>query len=174
MHLGEPAESWQFETATPVQMAAYPQQPFSGALTLCSIGVSDLALAHDTGPLGQELTFGCLADQFDEEVLRAFQSMLSNIISNGHRAKLRQGEVVSLTGPLVAGRPYQDVLADLPQYFPEPFWSTVKPPSVAIVWLIPLHPAEAELARDRGYDQLTELLESTDPNLFDLDRPSIV
>ncbi|MEY4576644.1 MAG: hypothetical protein RL701_1347 [Pseudomonadota bacterium] len=65
--------------------------------------------------------------------------------------------------------------ASLPVVFPEGVdtLQDTTPPTV-FVWLVPLPAAEAACVESSGWNELEDLWEATDPDLFDLYRRSVV
>lgn len=59
---------------------------------------------------------------------------------------------------------------------PKAFWDSKLEEGEPIVfaWLVPLYAAEAEYRQRHGWSKLEDELERQDPDLFDLDRASLV
>lgn len=172
-HLGAAASVLRFDHPLTIEMRAYTDKPGRGVITLCSVGLSQLQQAHNGLPLGQEILLGVTSDQFSEGLLKAFASFVSNVVDSQHRSPLRQGEVISVKQPLVAGAPHRDLLVELPVYYPEELWQSPGPSPITFVWLVPLLPSEAQLVSERGYNELADRFEQRDPYLFDLERASV-
>jgi hypothetical protein len=64
----------------------------------------------------------------------------------------------------------------VPVCFPESFatCSTDELGAVVFIWLIPITASEADFAHRVGWERFEELLESKNPDLFDLFRPGVV
>lgn len=95
------------------------------------------------------------------------------LATSGH-AVLR-GEVVPLPMPLTPGGSMTALYAAMPVYFDDDFFSVTleNGTNVSVVWLIPIHGAEADYVTKNGWPAFEAELMRQDPDLFDLDRPQL-
>ncbi|MDQ0795950.1 suppressor of fused domain protein [Streptomyces sp. B1I3] len=86
-----------------------------------------------------------------------------------------RGEVVPLPMPLGPGGSMTALYAALPVYFDDSFFSVTleNGTHVSVIWLVPLHGAEAEYVAKNGWPAFEEELTKQDPDLFDLGRPQM-
>jgi hypothetical protein len=180
-HLGQSLSSYRLprfaNSETDIELHAFPNQPGKGNLSVCSLGLSGLRVAHGKPDLlHQEVVFSLIEDQLSERVLEDCATVLASIAQSEHLQPMHQGEVHRLVRPFGGDGGPSHLMVDVPQYFPREFWSTVSASdrSTSFVWLIPLYASEAAYAQDRGYEAIADVFEKADPDLLDLGRASCV
>jgi hypothetical protein len=96
-------------------------------------------------------------------------------LSRERRALLR-GDVLGPRGPIFPKRELTALYGAIPVYFPESMQSVVvrMGEETVFVWLVPLHSNEAAAIVRKGWREFEERLAEVDPDLNDLDRPSVV
>jgi Suppressor of fused protein (SUFU) len=170
-HLGQMAGG--VKLAERLSVAEFPNQPIEGISVFATIGLSHHILSLPSGkPCRMELVF-CCYDRFRQAALSALDTVASQILAT-HSA-LDEGAVVRRSGSLWPGSSLTALLVYSPVYFPDTFHvdRSSSPPTV-IAWLIPITSQELGIVEKHGWDKLETMLEELDPDLFDLERPSIV
>ena len=87
-----------------------------------------------------------------------------------------RGDIIRLPGEMASGSRLNALYATLPVYFDDSF-SSVEIGSgrqAAVVWLLPIGAAEADLIQKSGWRAFESVLESGDPDLLDLKRALVV
>lgn len=174
-HLGPIDRGWRDETPSgSIQVVRFRSQPVEGASAFVTLGVSRHVLPMETNrEVRQELLLAAY-DRHDSEALAWFLMQCATRLLSEHRALLR-GETATFRGkPIIAGVPMTAVYASIPVTFPESFWTyrETSPPTV-LVWLLPLRGEENAYVLSHGWGAFEDLLETNDPDLLDLGRPSI-
>lgn len=110
----------------------------------------------------------------ERNVPAVLQQVGVEILGTG-RAVLR-GDLIELGGAVIAGTSMTGLYATLPVYCNDAFAScpVEDGPEVAIVWLVPVHPSEADFVRTSGWQAFEHLLQEQDPDLFDPLRAPLV
>jgi len=174
-HLGQMAGGSRLGGPGERMMCAWlREQPVPGASTFVTTGLSDHEFPSPDGhTVWEEILFAAY-DRFSASAISSFLLSFLEFILRKHQCLLF-GDVVGPTNPIIPGIPLTAVLADPPTCFIDSFakYNETSPPTT-LVWLIPLHAKEAELAHGKGWRELQKLIASSNPDLFDLLRPSLV
>jgi hypothetical protein len=109
-------------------------------------------------------------DPSDPSSLANFLAALGDHVATRHEA-VPAGKLINASIPESSVR---TVLASEPFIFERSFaiFGGTLPPT-EFVWLIPVHPAEAEFKREFGEHALRHLFDHTKPDFFDLSRGEI-
>lgn len=85
------------------------------------------------------------------------------------------GSVVALGRPWT-GHSFSNHLLVLPPYLFDPGFAVHEEGErrVVVLWLVPVTQAEAQHARERGWEAVSQLIEATGANIVDPTRPSVV
>ncbi|MEF9416832.1 suppressor of fused domain protein [Ralstonia sp. SM1864_UCD524_TZ4] len=177
-HLGPIAEGWgtpiSSDDQSRVRIVRFSNVPYDGAMTFCTVGHSDHVAEMDDGrTVRQELLFST-AGSYPADQVASFLLTLSSYLRSRTKALLR-GEVIGPSAPVIPGVAANAVYASMPVIFPqglEVYSESV--PSTVLVWLVPLSASEAGFVRKEGWSRFEDLLEERNPDLLDLDRPSLV
>ncbi|MGR9586367.1 suppressor of fused domain protein [Pandoraea sputorum] len=157
-----------------MRVVRFACRPFEGASTYSTLGFSDSPvqlLGGDT--CAQELLFAAW-DSFPAPKVASFLLTFAEYVRSQRRALLRS-EVIGPSTPLIPGVAANAVYASLPAIYPDGLacYRASKPPTI-LVWLVPLIGQECEIVRCNGWSNFEKLLENSNPDLLDLDRPSLV
>lgn len=155
-----------------ISVAEFLNQPIEGVSVFATIGLSHHVLLLPSGKTCRmELVF-CCSGRFKQAALSALDTVASQILAT-HDA-LREGAVVSRSGSLWPGSSLVALLVYSPVCFPDTFRvdRSSSPPTV-IAWLIPITSEELGIIEKYGWTALENMFEDLDPDLFDLERPSI-
>jgi hypothetical protein len=148
--------------------------PMAGGSTFATFGMSDVELALPSGKgVRQELLFSCHRAGHAKPIPGLLHVVGEDLLRAGRA--LARGDVIGPAGPLFPGSSLTALYSSTPVVFPESLHVWVgSTPATVFVWLIPITSPEAKLVRDLGWSKFEDLLESRDPDLFDLNRTSLV
>lgn len=177
-HLGKPAlvtdaRDVEGRRNAPFQVATFFDQPVEEAFTLATIGLSETT---QTGPedesVRQELLL-CAWAGFRHDSLYATLFTVAQLVHDrGETAN--PGEVIEMPRPVADGIPLRHVFVYLPIYHSDDLHSVpLGRDAVEILWLIPITETEAAFIEEHGPEAFDELLGREDPDLLDLQRPSL-
>jgi hypothetical protein len=169
--LGPVQQGWgSTEGSAGVQVCLFQGQPFDGAVTYATVGLSDHVLfMKERRPVRQELVFS-VHERHAGDDWPSLLFFLSERLLREHRALLR-GDVVPLGAPLRPGSGSQWLYTSLPILYGDGF-STLEDtePATVFAWLFPINKSEmAEMAK-RGWDAFEDTLERENPDLLDIMR----
>jgi hypothetical protein len=170
-HLGQMAGG--VKLAEGISVAEFPNQPVEDVSVFATIGLSHHVLSLPSGKACRMELLFCCSDRFRQAALSALDTVASQILET-HEA-LSQGAIVTRSGPLWPGSDLVALFVYSPVYFPDTFHvdRSSAPPTV-IAWLIPITSEECRIVESRGWTALETLFEELEPDLFDLERSSIV
>jgi hypothetical protein len=174
MHLGKFDQSWSSSSLVGVDVCMFRDQPSVGLLTFATLGLSSTILQlGERRSVRQELLLVARADEASD----VFSKLLIHVAAlmlHEQRALLR-GDIVPLGESIIAERQVDHLYASIPVVFCDELavLNDSTPPTV-LVWLIPLQKKEIDFVRTVGWSEFETRLESTDPDLYDLRRESVV
>jgi hypothetical protein len=148
--------------------------PMPGGTTFATLRVSDVEVSLPSGKgVRQELLFCCRGAGQGKPIPGLLHVVGEDLLRAGRA--LARGDVIGPAGPLFPGSNLTALYSSIPVVFPEQFhvW-TGSSPATVFVWLIPITSSEAKLVHDQGWSMFEDLLEAKDPDLFDLNRMSLV
>lgn len=158
-----------------LQIVSFSGGPISGVTAFCTLGMSTGTLRYPpTGrPIRQELLLMCRTDQVDGRLPALLDQVATECLDSGRALSL--GQLIGPRGPIVQGASVEAFYVATPVYLPDSFGIYERPEGGKVVfgWLVPVTRTEAELVRESGGGELERLLESHDPDLLDLRRPSM-
>jgi hypothetical protein len=160
--------------STQIQVAKFVDQPFRCATTYVTLGLSDHVFSMPRArEVRQEFVFTAY-DRFPGEQIASFMLTFCERLIVMKQALLR-GDVVGPSDPIIPGVAVNAVYATVPVVFDDAFhtYSGSSPPTV-MVWLLPLLSSEAGFVKRNGWSQFEDILETEDPDLWDLNRKSII
>lgn len=170
-YLGEISYGWSDDKSSyPIQVVSFNDQPASDIVTYATLGLSEVELTLPRArTIRQELVMSAHKSFSGEEIAGFILSCAERVLGRG-RAVLR-GEVIDPARPLINGATVSSVYATNPTPFPDGFaeFATVAPP-VIFVLLVPITKGENLLINDEGWSWFEEMLESQDPDIWDLAR----
>ncbi len=174
-HLGDLDSGWRCpESAGGLKVVRFRGMPCEDATTYVTLGLSErvLPLRDDKG-VRQELLLPAY-DRFPPEQIASFLITFAEYIASKKQALLR-GDVVGPSDPLIPGATVNAVYAAIPVLFDDDFatFHGTTPPTV-FVWALPVLEKEARYIAEHGWSPFEDALESADPDLLDLGRPSIL
>jgi hypothetical protein len=121
----------------------------------------------------QELLLSVSISFADDDLSKLLMHVAEQILRE-HQALLR-GHVVPLGHPISRASNCSSLYVALPVVFPDELatCADTQPPTV-FAWLLPIHSAEAALVSQLGWNEFENRLERADPDIFDLQRTSVV
>ena len=170
-HLRAIGRGWRGDVG--LQVVEFPDAPEPGLLSFATLGLSAHLL---TGTSGRDHRMELVTTLHSCPSAREAGVRLLDVAEEMvrcHRPLLR-GEVFGPCGPLVAGASVEAFYSTIPMHLVDEFFEfTGTTPPTVFPWLIPVTRAEADLVKGEGWSAFEDLLEATDPDLFDLFRPSL-
>lgn len=169
--LGPIDAGWQNDKSkSGIAVARFRDQPWEDVSTFATLGLSNHVL-----PMGaerdvrQELVF-VAEGGFADAAIASFLQTFAEFVVDHHRALLR-GDVIGPSKPIVPETHMNAIYAAIPVLHDERLqtFDGTRPPTV-LVWVVPLHAAEAIFVRKHGWEAFEDRLEAADPNLSDLQR----
>ena len=174
-YLGTIEFGWSLKnTSHDLQVVRISNSPITGAATYCTLGLSFLVMAMPDGrTVRQELVFSAYP-RFTPEVLPSLLLSLGEHII-ALRKPLLRGQVISPTTSLSLLGEGSALYCSIPVCF-DPSFATFNgsvPPTV-LVWLVPISKSEVLFIKTNGCSKFEDHLEIKSPDLWDLQRDSVV
>ena len=174
--LGKPEDSWHLETGShDLQVVKTSNQPVKGVVTYSTLGMSHTVLRMPGDRVvRQELVFAVYERFAPADVAGFLLGFGASVLSLGEA--LFRGDTIGPQNALIPGVAANSIYCTAPVPFDErlaTYYDGSHPPTV-FVWALPITGDEAEFVRRNGWTKLEELLESREPDLWDLDRASVV
>jgi hypothetical protein len=157
-----------------VQVARFENQPVPGSVTYVTTGLSKHFLHQVSGPDIKLELLACVWSRFRNAGIDALLFALSQEILSLHHAPAH-GDVIGPRGPVTDGSKLEAFYILPPLYYEaamEVFES--EGTQTLFAWALPISVAEASFIRREGWKAFEERIHSTDPDLMDLERASIV
>lgn len=170
-YLGKIANGWSDDSSLhAIQVACFENQPQSGITTYATLGLSDAVLKmKGERTIRQELVISVHATLPGEDVSRFLLYCAEKIEQRDHA--LLRGEVFNMTYPLIEGATVTALYATNPTPFDDRFSElTSAVPPIIFVLLVPITESEVSLINKRGWNWFEDMLESQDPDIWDLKR----
>ena len=154
----------------------FADMPEPGASTFATLGLTHHVLKQggDGPDVRVEFLVACR-----DEVVDAFNPLsvlaaMSDQAMDLHTAPPR-GTVIGPRGRFFPASEMEALYCAAPTYFHEELTSfSGFPEPLVIVWLVPIHPAEARFIRSHGWQKFEEKLDEANPDLLDLGRAAVV
>ena len=156
----------------PFRVLRFAGVPIPRAATFATLGLSDVTLALPDGRLVRQEFVVSVYDKFDSApIVTALHDVAVDAARLGEA--LLRGSVCA--GSFELPGLISDLYCAIPLFFPEEFhvWRGSDPPTV-FVWLVPITAPERQVVEERGWESFERMLESEDPDLFDIDRPGLL
>ena len=172
-HLG-PSRAGSRDPKTGIQTIYFDDQPAEASVTLTTLGLSNRVLEREDGnKMRQELLFASYED-LDEWRPDVHVLHVADELAEKQKA-LKRGQVIALEGVLFPESELEAFYCAAPVYWPAEVqrWEGADP-AVVVVWLVPITADEATFIEANGWKAFEELLDQSDPDLFDLRRASML
>jgi hypothetical protein len=163
-------------TPTPgVQYAKCREGSVPNVTVITTVGLNrfELAMSTKDRTVRQELFMMFR----DGEVPRNAAAVLHQIVVGRlyHRAAVLHGEVLKGEGLVFPDTNFVGLFATLPVYYPDEMWACKSDGAdVVLCWLLPVTDQEWRFISKSGSAEFEALLDKTQFDLFDLNRPSVV
>lgn len=157
-----------------ITIARFREQPVEGLNTFTTLGLSDhILLMPNNREVRQELVFSALSNVLSEDIVRHLLNLVESILLN-HEALLR-GQVIGPTVSTISTSHMKWMYVSMPILFDEKF-ETFRDsvPSTVFAWIFPIFESEANYIREHGWEAFEDILETKDPDLWDLNRHSVI
>jgi len=172
--LGKPEDSWHLETgAHDLQVVKTSSQPVQGVTAYATLGMSHTVLRMPGDRVvRQELVFAAY-ERFPPAEVASFLLMFGASVLALGEALLR-GDMIGPQNSLIPGALATSLYCTSPVPFDERLATyDGSDPLTVFVWILPATSDEAEFVMRNGWNKFEELLESREPDLWDLDRASV-
>lgn len=159
----------------PFQVVKFDRVPLRGLAAFATLGLSRHPVQSRTS--GKEIRLELLLLVHADQTSGPFPAILQDIAKETILAgkSILRGDVLGPKGPLTPGSAMEAFYVTAPVYLPDEFASADEDGnSIVIAWLVPVSGQEAAFIRDRGWPAFEDLLVEVDPDLADLNRPSIL
>jgi len=173
--LGRGEDAWSLETDShSLQVVKTSNQPAPGVASYATLGMSDIVLTMPGyRSVRQELVFAAYERFAAPDVASFLLTFGTSVLSLGEA--LLRGDMIGPQNPLIPGVEANSVYCTAPVPFDERLATyDGSAPLTVFVWALPITGDEAEFVMRNGWSRFEELLESREPDLWDLNRPSIV
>lgn len=158
----------------PIQVLKFCDEMKENVTTYCTLGLSLEILTMPKKDVRQEFIFAA-ENRFDEGEISSFLLTFAEHVASSGRALLR-GNVVG-EKPIISNVDATGIYASIPVFWDDNFHiydEVEKLPSTVFVWLIPVMSKEIKFIRDKGWNAFEDILETSDCNFWDLNRPSVI
>jgi hypothetical protein len=166
---------WRHEgSASGITVVRARDQPYEGASTYVTLGVSRHVLKMSTGrDVRQEFIVAADA-RFESTHVASFLQTFAEFVTEGHQALLR-GQVIGPSEPVIPSIRLNAIYTAIPVLHDKRLrtFDGTEPPTV-FAWIVPIHEEEADYVRQQGWEAFEERLEAADIDLCDLGRDSVV
>lgn len=172
--LGEIDRGWKSKKENKNAVVRFKNQPVEGLSTYVTLGFNEQLLhMPDNRKVRQELVFTAFSDISGEEISSLLLS-LGNFVCNKGQAILR-GDVIGPADPIIDSTSMNSIYASIPVLFDSSFavYEKTSPP-IVLVWALPIYESEANFIKKQGWETFEDILESKDPDLWDLSRLSVL
>ncbi len=173
-HLGKINFGWKDPSiGRNLQVVSFANTPFDGVTTYSTLGLSEQILPMGTNLIRHELIFSAY-NRFNSEEIASFLSTFAESMVKDNKALL-QGDCVGPSSPVILGTLLNSIFVSHPSIINKDLsvYYGSAPPTI-FAWVVPIHEAEAEFIRAKGWKAFDSLLEEKDPDLWDLHRTAIV
>jgi hypothetical protein len=183
-HLGAPAQVTDARDVegrrnASFRVGTYLDQPVEDAFTLATIGLSDTPQRGPSAERVRQELLLCAWNGFRHDSFYATLFTAAQLIhDSGETAN--PGEVIEMPLPVAEGVALRHLFVYLPIYHSDdlhavPLGNGKKDDeAVEVLWLIPITAAEAAFIEENGPEAFDQLLGREDPDLMDLERPSLL
>ena len=171
-HLGPIATGVMYDDP-PLQVVQFDNQPFHGAVTFATLGLSHHTLQQDRGPdIRMELLLGCDQRFVPWNPAGLLAAVAKDLIAK-HQA-LRLGDVLGPAGPIKEGSSCHGFLCLAPGYYSEALEAFEESaPQTLFALLIPVTHDEIHFIWNHGWSAFQDRLAAQDPDVWNLERSSI-
>jgi antitoxin YqcF len=173
--LGKLEDSWHLETGShDLQVVKASNQPAPGVTAYATLGMSHAVLRMPGGrTVRQELVLAAYERFPPASVASFLLTFGASILSLGEA--LLRGDMIGPQNALIPGVAANSIYCTAPVPFDERLATyDGSEPLTVFVWALPVTGDEAEFVMRNGWSKFEELLESREPDLWDLNRPSVV
>lgn len=157
-----------------LRVCLFEDKPVTGVDTYSTLGLSDHVLRMPHGRTVRQELLLSVHERFAGSDLPNLLSWVSESVIGSHSALLR-GEVVELGHPIRRASQCRALYVAAPVAFPDGLavFRGTAPPTV-FAWLVPIGDSEQSVVSATGWSEFERQLEAAKPDLYDLDRASIV
>jgi hypothetical protein len=172
-YLGKITKGWKDESISHLTAARFKDEPFEGATTFSTLGLSDLIHTLENGKtFRQELLFSTYS-YFSQEQVASFLLTFAEFLLSNKKALLR-GDIIGPSTPIIIGTEMNSIYVTNPIVFDEKLavYGGLIPPTI-VIWLVPVYEVEANYIRNNGWSKFESILEQCQPDFWDLKRQAL-
>ena len=175
-YLGKIDQGWNapLESKNHFSIARFCDQPVEGMSTYMTLGLNHHILSMtEEREVRQELVFSAFVPDPSNEIV-FFMLRFADLVLSKHEALLR-GQVIGPGKSLFSNSAMNAIYISMPVIFEEGFntFEGSSPPTV-LVWLVPIFADEARYVEKYGWGKFEDILEQKDPDLWDIERQSVI
>jgi hypothetical protein len=174
-YLGKFDSSWAEENMkNACNVLGFFNTPIKGVNTYVTAGLNKHILNMPKKRLVREELIISVENNFCSDDIVSFLISFSDFILSKHQALLK-GDVIGPYEPIIPNVKTNSIYSTDPFFFDDQFivLKESSPPTV-FVYLMPILESEVKFIHSHGWSQFDNLLEKKMPNIFNLDRLSIV
>jgi hypothetical protein len=178
-YCGEIMEGWSVSQSgddLPYQIIRTIKGPIEDTKTYVTLGLSNVPLqtVHSKKQIRQELVFVMKKNVIGLGVPSVMQEICSKVLDENR--PLLRGDVLHYESSVFNGTTLEAIYVTNPVYFPDDFSACELDNGdfAAMCWLVPISRNEELFISENGWEAFEELLESTNPDLTDVFRKSII
>ena len=176
--LGQIGFGWKDSDGTqwPFQVLRFLEGPIANCVTYSTLGLSDFALQSTVSSkqIRHELLLMARPIFCDRNIPAVLHQVGMEAVKSENAYS--RGDIVGPRGTLISGTQMEAFYVSMPAYLPDDFATFESPEGISsvIAWLVPITFNEAHFVKSNGWEAFEERLCEVDPDLLDLNRPSIV
>jgi Suppressor of fused protein (SUFU) len=173
-YLGNIEYGWSLANeAAGFQIVKVSNQPAPAVTTYSTLGMSRTKLIMPKNRVvRQELIFSAF-EGYNSPKIASFLLNFGDSVLRSGRALLR-GDVLGPYSSLTQGAHVNFIYCTVPVMFDSRLATMVdSDPATVFVWLMPITDREAQFVKSNGWSKFEDILETSSPNFWDLDRPSM-
>lgn len=169
--LGTPDTRWHYADGR-LHVLHFADRPTTDSVTFVTLGLSEIVLQQESGPVRQELLFACQREFDDLPIPEGLACIAGERAFAGR--PFYDPEIIGPVGWLGRRVGVRWFMVSNPQYHGSDLGIPIHvDPPAGVVWLIPLTEAEADFAQSQGADVLARSFGRFNPDLLDLKRKSV-
>lgn len=157
-----------------LQVVRFEAVPFHGAITYATLGLSHHVLEQQSkSSIRLELLVSCYERYLPWDIGYLAAAVAADVLK-AHKP-LQRGQVLGPAGPIYPGASAHALYCSEPWAYPDEFAPfRGSDPETMFVFLLPVTHGEVRYIWQHGWSAFEDHLERTDPDVWDLERPSTV
>lgn len=173
--LGKISLGWKEKlSSNGLQVVCFKNKPFETVDTFLTVGLSQHVLRISAEKKVRQELILPISGTGLPEIIVSLLLFICELIMRNHDAVLR-GQVIRLPVDAAEKLCFDAVYCAIPVFIDDEFatFRESQPPTI-FVWMIPIYKREADYVDANGWSKFEDLLEQRNPDLFSLERESII